>query len=83
MEFNEEFDLLTINKRLDFYFKDLNVVVEYDEKSHESKIEDDLVRESLIKKELNNPTIIRVKEGEESDGVIRTITTLYKKNIKK
>lgn len=61
------------NYRVDFYFPKFNLVVEYDEKQHEYKREEDLDRENYIKGRNELIKFIRVKDGEEFEGIIYII----------
>lgn len=76
------------NYRVDFYFPNFNLIVEYDEKYHNAQLDKDKEREYNILKILENRTIedikengskynfIRVKENEEFEGVIKIISYL-------
>ena len=65
------------NYRLDFYFKNFNLVVEYDENHHKYQKENDEIRQQNIINILGeDATFIRVKEGEEFEGVIKIISYL-------
>ena len=66
--------------RLDYFFSDYGIIVEYDEKAHKYKVEEDESREQEIKKILGNEVkFVRVQEGKEFEGVIRIISELSKK----
>ena len=65
------------NYRLDFYFKNFNLVVEYDENHHKYQKENDEIRQQNIINILGeDTTFIRVKEGEEFEGIIKIISYL-------
>lgn len=63
--------------RVDFYFPKFNLIVEYDEKHHNTQREEDKLREleirSITDKEI---TFIRVREGKEFEGIITIISFL-------
>lgn len=69
--------LTVLNYKLDFYIHKLNLAIEYDEEYHKYKKEDDKLREEEIKKELGC-TFIRVKKGEELEGLNKIITLISK-----
>ena len=63
--------------RLDFYFKNFNLVVEYEENHHKYQKESDEIRQQNIINILGeDTTFIRVKEGEEFEGIIKIISYL-------
>ena len=67
-----------IKYRPDFWFVTANLIVEYDEKAHGIQIELDLIRENIIKKYLPNVHFIRVKEGNEQNGLNEILEFLEK-----
>lgn len=86
---NYETQYSILNYRVDFYFPNFNLIVEYDEKAHEYQKESDIQRqfeiEDFLNKQLGNKyweddgslfTFIRVKEGQEFKGIIEIITHL-------
>ena len=65
------------NYRLDFYFKNFNLIVEYDEFHHKYQKEKDDLRQQDIRNILGEDIIfIRVNEGEEFKGIIKIISYL-------
>ena len=67
--------------RVDFYFKNFDLIVEYDENAHKYQLEEDLKRQKYIENKYENEydrpiTFIRVKEGEEFEGIIKIISYL-------
>lgn len=77
--------------RLDFVFHDY-IIVEYDEKYHERQVEKDNKRmEEILKyatdksieyyNENTTPVFIRVKEGEEGEGINKIIETMLEFDI--
>ncbi len=74
--------------RLDFFFPEINLIVEYDEKEHVYKTEADRSRQSYISKYFHKrgiaPTWIRVKEDKEIEGIkeiLLAINTLTNGNV--
>lgn len=69
--------------RLDIYFPEFDLIVEYDEKYHNSQQESDRDREADIIKLLGNDNIqfIRVKEGLEFEGVIQILSMIMHKRV--
>lgn len=66
--------------RLDYYFLEYGIIVEYDEKAHKYRLEEDKNREREIKKILGDDVkFIRVQEGKEFEGIIHIISELIKK----
>jgi len=70
--------------RVDFYIKESELLIEYDEKYHSIKKQADLdkVREDKIRKYVMDEfddtiTIIRVKQGKEFEGIAAIIGSLY------
>ena len=86
---NYETEFKILDYKVDFFFPDFLLIVEYDENAHKYQEADDLKRqyeiEDYLNKENNNDfweengsivTIIRVKEGKEFKGVIEIISHL-------
>jgi very-short-patch-repair endonuclease len=71
------------NYKVDIYFDSLNLCVEFDENYHDSKsqIEKDTEREDFIKKALNCK-FVRVKIGEELEGIRNILLAWKSENIK-
>lgn len=66
--------------RLDYYFPEYSIVVEYDENKHKYYLEQDKKREEEVKKILGNEVkFVRVQEGKEFEGIIHIISELSKK----
>lgn len=74
LEFKSEYIVPGINYRADLYFPNLNLIVEYDENDHKYQQDKDKQREIDISKQLKNINFIRVKEGEEYQGIIDILT---------
>ena len=55
--------------RPDFWFVKEGLIVEYDERAHNSTKEDDAKREKIIKRHVPNVHFIRIKEGFEPEGL--------------
>ncbi|AKF30957.1 MULTISPECIES: Rha family transcriptional regulator [Bacillus amyloliquefaciens group] len=66
--------------RLDFFFPDIWLIVEYDEKEHRYKKIADKKRENVInavfKQKGITPTWVRVKEGHEIEGMKEILLTM-------
>lgn len=70
------------NYRVDFYSKEFNLVVEYDEVEHIYRQNEDKLRQRHIENKLNCH-FIRVKEGQESIGLGKVVEYLFKFSFEK
>lgn len=66
--------------RIDFYCKELNLAVEYDEEHHNSSTKEDVERQSDIENELSC-VFIRVKKGKEITGINKIVEHVVKNRI--
>lgn len=64
------------NYRVDFYSKEFNLVVEYDENGHNYRQNEDKIRQKHIENKLGCH-FIRVKEGQESVGLGEIVKYLF------
>lgn len=62
--------------RVDFYSKDFNLVVEYDENGHKYRQDEDELRQKHIENKLRCH-FIRIKEGQESIGLGEIVKYLF------
>jgi len=69
-----------LNYRIDFYCEEFKLAIEYDEGHHNYNKYKDYLREIDIIKELDCE-FIRVKKGEELEGINRILNYVFKNNI--
>lgn len=84
--YETEYKIPNTNYRVDFYFPKFNLIVEYDEEEHKKQIKEDERRKNKICNILSDKynchtDFIRVKEGEEFEGIIKIITTLSRRFV--
>lgn len=82
IEFEEQYSCCNNKYRIDFYSKEYNLAIEYDEEHHNHTINtiDDMVREHMIHDELGCK-FIRVKKGEELKGINEIFKFIHVHNI--
>jgi very-short-patch-repair endonuclease len=71
--------LSVLRYRVDFYIHNLNLAIEYDEEYHTYQKEYDELREKEIKDTLGC-TFIRIKKGEELEGLNEILKIIIKSN---
>lgn len=78
--FEKQYDI--DNYRVDFYSKEFNLAVEYDEDRHKYRQDEDELRQKHIENKLGCH-FIRVKEGQESIGLGEVVEYLFKFSFEK
>jgi len=71
-----------VKYRPDFWFVKENLVVEYDERAHQTQQDQDKFREKIIRRYIPNITFIRVFEGKEEKGLAEIKAYMDKFNEK-
>lgn len=72
-DFNEQY--IVDSYKIDFYFPQSNLAVEYDEKHHQHQRKEDIKRQKYITDKINC-SFIRVQEGKELDGLNKVLTKI-------
>ena len=65
--------------RVDFYIPKYDILIEYDEKHHQSQLDSDVNRQEFIQRLEPASKIIRVKEGYEDEGINLILIEILKK----
>lgn len=69
------------NYRIDFFIPKINLAIEFDEKHHRKYIKEDIIRQNYIQNKYGIK-FIRVKEGEELEGINKILKFMLKTKYK-